>query len=143
MTLLNQKYFKEISKKYEIENIKKVEREFTLYRISLDKNKIVYLVLCNNYTSSSEVNLILDEISSLEKNIKTGNIYLCIMPLENPSIELCTYFNGKNFVHFIFYDKYKNNLVYDKNIYYAGCKMVKQLIDIYQNCFNELNQNNI
>lgn len=141
MTKLNQLYLSKLTEKYEIEKTELFEKEFSSYKVLLNKRNIIYLMLCNDYTSIHNVNEVLDIISILERNHKKGNSYLCIVPMEEPTVDLCTHFNGKSFVHFIFYSKESNTLTYDKNIYYLGSKHMKCLIDIYQTCFDELREN--
>lgn len=136
MSILNQYYLLELSKKYEIESIAMFENGFSSFCLSLNNKERIYLVLCNDYKSSFDINLVLDKISIMASTVNLGNSYLFIMPIENPTRDLCTYCNGKSFVHFIFLDRTTHDLVYDKHIYYSGCKQIKQLIDIYQNCFN-------
>ena len=142
MSDLNQLYLSEISKQYKIESLEMFESGFSSYCLSLNKKEQVYLILCNDYSFSFEVNFVLDKLSLIESTIEKGNSYLCIMPMEKPTIDLCTHCNGKSFVHFIFLDNYTRGLIYDKRISYWGCKQVKRLIDIFQNCFNELKENN-
>ena len=142
MSVLNQLYLSELSKQYKIESVEMFETGFSSYCISLNKRERVYLFVCNNWSSSFDVDFVLDKLSLIESTFEKGNSYLCIMPVENPSIDLCTHCNGKSFVHFIFLDKYTRCLTYDKKIYYWGCKQVKRLIDIFQNCFNQLKENN-
>ena len=133
---LNQLYLSEISKQYKIESLEMFESGFSSYCLSLNKKERVYLILCNNYSFSFEVNFVLDKLSLIESTIEKGNSYLCIMPMEKPTIDLCTHFNGKSFVHFIFLDKHTNDLVYDKKIYYFGVKQIKQMIDAFLTCFD-------
>jgi hypothetical protein len=142
MSVLNQLYLSELSKQYKIESVEMFEFGFSSYCISPNKRERVYLLLCDNLSSSFDVYFVLDKLSLIESASKAGNSYLCIMPADNPIIDLCTHCNGKSFVHFIFLDKHTRCLVYDKKIYYWGCKQVKRLIDIFQNCFNELKENN-
>ena len=143
MSMLNQLYLSKLLKQYEIERIEMFENDFSAYCVSLNKRVRIYLILCDHYSVFCDINTILDRISLLERNLKTGNSYLCVMPLDNPTKELCTHCNGKSFVHFMFFDTRTNDLVYDKGIYYLGSKQVKRLIDIYQDCFNDLRQSKV
>lgn len=142
MSNLNQLYLSEISKQYKLESLEMFESGFSSYCLSLNKKERVYLILCNDYSFPFDVNFVLEKLSFIESAIEKGNSYLCIMPMEKPAIDLCTHCNGKSFVHFIFLDNYTRDLIYDKRIYYWGCKQVKRLIDIFQNCFNKLMGNN-
>ena len=142
MSVLNQLYLSEISKQYKLESLEMFESGFSSYCVSLNKKERVYLILCNDYRFLFDVNFVLDKLSLIESTVEKGNSYLCIMPMEKPTIDSCTHCNGKSFVHFIFLDNYTRGLIYDKRIYYRGCKQVKRLIDIFQNCFNELKENN-
>jgi len=135
---LNQLYLSEISKQYKFESLEMFESGFSSYCLSLNKKDQVYLILCNDYSSPFDVNFVLENLSLTESTIEKGNSYLCIMPMENPTIDLCTHCNGKSFVHFILLDNHTRDLIYDKKIYYSGSRQVKQLIDIFQKCFNEL-----
>lgn len=138
MYILNSKYLLELSKKYRIESINMFKEDFSSYCVSLYKIARIYLILCNNYNASLDISVVLDRITVFEENCKKGYSYLCVMPMEKPDIELCTHCNGKSFVHFIFLDSSTNSLVYDKRIYYLGSKKIKQLMDIFQNCFDNL-----
>lgn len=140
MSVLNQLYLSELSKQYKIESVEMFEFGFSSYCISPNKREHIYLLLCDNWSSSFDVYFVLDKLSLIESSSKEGNCYLCIMPADNPIIDLCTHCNGKSFVHFIFPDKHAKSLIYDKNFYYCGGKQVKRLMDIFQNCFNELNR---
>lgn len=137
MSALNQLFLSELSKQYKLESLEMFENGFSSYCLSMNKKEQVYLILCNNYSLSFDVNKILDKISLIESAKEMGSSYLCIMPMENPTIDLCTHCNGKSFVHFIFLDIHTKDLIYDKKIYYFGSRHVKRLIDIFQNCFAE------
>ena len=67
---------------------------------------------------------------------------MCIMSAEKPTVDLCTYFNGKSFVHLILLDNCFNKLVYDKKFYYYDSKSIKRLMDTYQKCFTSLGKGN-
>ena len=138
MSILNKKYLLRLSEEYKIESGNMFGNAFSAYCLIQNKKSRIYLILCNDYTTSFDIGYILNRVSSLDKAYKNGSSYLCVMPLDNPTTELCTYCNGKSFVHFIFFDKHTNSLVYDKKIYYSGSKHIKQLIEIYQECFDNL-----
>ena len=140
MSALNQLYLSELSKQYEIESIEMFESDFSSYRVSLNKRGTIYLILCNNYGYSFDINTVLDKISLFDGAFKMGNSYLCVMSIENPAKDMCFYCNGKSFAHFIFLDRQTKRLVYDKNFYYSDSKRIKQLIDIYQDCFDNFVQ---
>lgn len=142
MSVLNQLYLSEISKQYKLESLEMFESGFSSYCVSSNKKERVYLILCNDYRVLFDVTFVLNKLSLIESAVEKGSSYLCVMPMEKPTIDSCTYCNGKSFVHFIFLDNYTRGLIYDKRIYYSGCKQVKRLIDIFQNCFNELKENN-
>ena len=137
MTTLNKSYLSEISTKYKIEDVDLFGSDFSSYVLTVKRDRI-YLALCNDYSCSYDVNKILEEVSVLEEKSKKGNSYLCVMAADNPTKEMCTFFNGKSFVHFILIDNNAKNLVYDKKIYYSGVKHIKKLMDMYQKCFDEL-----
>ena len=59
------------------------------------------------------------------------------MPVDKADADMCTQFNGKSFVHFIFVDNSTDKLVIDKDFYYSGAKRIKMLMDIYSDCFSE------
>ncbi len=140
MSALNQLYLSKLSKQYKLESLKMFESGFSSYCLSLNKRNVAYLILCTNSNASFNIGGVLDRIALFDNARKMGSSYLCVMPMENPSIEQCTHCNGKSFVHFIFFDVNTNSLMYDKKIYYLGSKQIKKLIDIYQNCFNDLIQ---
>ena len=140
MSVLNQLYLSELSKQYKLEGFEMFGNGFSSYYLSLGKRERVYLILCNNYSDSFEVSTILDKISSVESTNEKGRSYLCIMPMKNPTTDLCTYCNGKSFVHFIFFDNQTRDLIYDKKIYYLGSRQVKRLIDVFEKCFNDLKE---
>lgn len=141
---LNERYLSKISKEYELKNIEILDSDFISYSLIRQKSKeYIYLFLCKDYFVSTDVDIVLDKISFFDQSLKEGNSYLCVMPNINSTVDTCTYFNGKSFMHFMFYDSNKNGLVYDKNFYYHGGKKVKKLIDIYQLCFNDWVQNSI
>lgn len=141
MSVLNEEYLLEISKKYEIRRIAMFEKDFSSYCLLLHK-KSIYLIVSNDYSKIFNVNMVLEKVSIFDNNCKSGSSYICVMATENPTIENCTHCNGKSFVHFIFYDNHTNGLVYDKDIFYFGSKQIRQLVEIYQNCFNEWLGNN-
>ena len=53
MTKLNQLYLSKITEKYEIEKEELFEKEFSSYKVLLNKRNIIYLMLCNDYISIS------------------------------------------------------------------------------------------
>ena len=142
MFKLNERFLSKISEEYELENIEILDSDFISCSLIRQKSKeYIYLFLCKDYFVTSDVDLVLDKISFIDQSFKKGNSYLCVMPKVNSTLDMCTYFNGKSFMHFMFYDNNKSDLVYDKNFYYHGGKKVKKLIDIYRRCFNDWIQN--
>ena len=141
MFILNQNFLHQIAKTYNIENVEICKNGFSAYRLSTNKRNAVYLVLCDDFTVLSDMDFLLDQILIWDQSLKNGNSYLCVMPLIHAEADLCTYCNGKSFVHFVLYDSETSRLVYDKKFYYSGSKQVKQLIDAYQMCFDLWRQN--
>ena len=145
MIRLNQKYLSCLSEQYTLESVHMFEDDLSVYRVKSKRKTfwrrffedIVYLVLCNDYVSPPDIDWMLDVISEVEKKEKVGSSYLCIVPMYNPTKEACTWFNGKTFVHFILLDRQTNSLLFDRGYYYSGMKHVKQMIDIYQECFEQ------
>ena len=141
---LNQVFLSKIREEYTVNCMESPINGFSLYGLSSNKKEVGYtfLVLCKDYDSSHRVEEILNGIDLLEKGQKKGNSYLCIMSAEKPTVDLCTYFNGKSFVHFILLDNCFNKLVYDKKFYYYGGKIIKRLMDTYQKCFTSFSKEN-
>lgn len=138
MNNINKIYLSYLSAKYDIKEDDFLGNDFESFRILKERKQIACLALCNNYAIERDVNSALERISALEEHGKKGNSYLLIIPKKNPTLELCTHFNGKSFVHIIFYDKDTNSLTYDKRIYYLGVKSIKRLIDAFQFCFDSI-----
>lgn len=90
------------------------------------------LIIFDDFSTSYVVEDVLKiiEKNEKEKSLKHGNCYMCLMSVSNAQKEKCTYFNGKSFCHFVFFDIQKKNLLCDKDFYYSGSKMVKDIIDI-------------
>lgn len=133
--ILNEVFLCEIYDRYEVVEVKIFNGNFTTYQVKKNKRNIVYLMLFDNDKNLYDVNMLLNKISSWDNISEYGKSYLCIIPTNDPIPEMCTYFNGKSFVHFIFVNK-KTNLIYDKKIHYLGSKIVMELMDIYQTCFD-------
>lgn len=141
---LNQAFLSEVRKEYTVNGMESPINGFSLYGLSSNKKEAghTFLVLCEDHDCGHRVEEILNGIDLLEKGQKNGNSYLCIMSAEKPTVDLCTYFNGKSFVHLILLDNCFNKLVYDKKFYYYDSKSIKRLMDTYQKCFTSLGKGN-
>lgn len=135
MNELNQKYLLRLSQQYRVTDVSSSERDFLLYQIERKKSNC-FLLLCNNYEITPDLLVVLEFITRFDSSFKYGNSYLCIVPTENATLDMCTQFNGDTFVHFLFVNISESRLLYDKDFYYVGGKQIKDLIGIYENCFD-------
>lgn len=143
---VNERFILEISKTYNVAEVN--NKDILMYKLTLRKQKKFglrqllkieerdYLILCDG---NHRVDDLLNSITAYEEHEKadTGGSYLCLMPVDKADADMCTQFNGKSFVHFIFVDNSTNKLVIDKDFYYSGAKRIKMLMDIYSDCFSE------
>lgn len=140
MIELNKKLLSEIPEKYEIKTVDILADKFSSYELCKNRDlfkETVYLLLSNDYSMPQEVETILEEITIWEKSkaLKHGNSYLCVMPVIHGNKDMCTFFNGNSFCHFILFDIDKKCLFYNKDFYYSSGKRIKELIDICQRIF--------
>lgn len=133
---LNELYLTYLLKIYTVQSVDLFDYGFTSYILSTKRDSM-YLILCNHYNDSMEVDTVLQRISKFDETLAKGTSYLCIMSAKNPASESCTHCNGKSFVHFVFFDNITNVLKYDKKFYYFGSKLIKKAIDIFVSCFCE------
>ena len=140
----NKRFMLEISKTYNVAEVN--NKDILMYKLTLRKEKKFGLrqllkieesddlILCDG---NHRVDDLLTSIPAYEEHEKadTGGSYLCLMPVDKADADMCTQFNGKSFVHFIFVDNSTNKLVIDKDFYYSGAKRIKMLMDIYSDCF--------
>ena len=143
---INRKFLDILEQKYKIERVHNLPTNFSVYYLCKHKkNKYgkygKYLFLPNDRNTVYDINDVLDCVSILDKDEKLGYDCLGIMSLEKATKDMCFYFNGKSFVHFIFIDEYENRLIYDKNFYYYCAKEIKEIMDIYQNCYECIKEN--
>lgn len=136
MSELSQLYLTKLSEQYETKGIPISETVFSLFLVS-KKKPVCYLLFCDNCDTPPNLDSILEAVNRLDESHKYGNSYLCVMHKKDADKDMCTYFNGKSFVHFIFSDPPSGNLIYDTDFYYFGAKHIKRLIAIYQECFND------
>ena len=134
----NEGYLMRLAESYDVIEEQGLFDGFKRYGL-LRKNKklSIYLLLCSDFSATYDVDKILEKIDLAEQSSKRINSYLCIVPFKNASKNMCMFFNGKTFVHFVFYNDYDNSLIYDKKFYYSGGKDIKKMIDVYSECFGK------
>ena len=136
ISVFNQIYLSMILKLYKAESVEIFSSNFLSYRLVHKTRNDIILVLSNNNNSSC-FDCFFDELSLFEDEEKNGNSYICLMPTKEASVEECTKFNGKSFVHFVFLDFQKKKIVLDKDFYYFGSKHIKKLMNICEEAFSQ------
>lgn len=134
MIKLNDLYLLEVSKQFQIDKMNLLQEPFSSYRITKNNKNACYLLLCND-EDLIKLNQFLNIVSLWEKTYKINGSFLCIIPNQNASIDMCTYSNGTSFVHFIFVDNINKILIYDDKFHYWGSKKIKFLIKLYRTMF--------
>ena len=142
---VNKQILTQISDEYSKNMIDILPDQFCSYELITKRflfTERTYLFLPRNYFAAKRLDSILESITAWEKQnaLKSGNTYVAILPAENASKEMCLFFNGQSFTHFIVYDVENYNIFYDKDFYYTSSKRIKVIIDICVNTLREILQ---
>ena len=130
-------YISLLAKNYKIVKLDLGDSRFSVYSFKENSMKGIYVWLYIDFTSSIDIDCVLNTLSLYDHTSKEGKSYLCIIPAEYTDTELCTHCNGKSFVHFVFYNL-KKQVICDKSIYYAGSNKIKCLLDHFVACFSSV-----
>lgn len=136
MNIINSELLDILSKKYALSTPVQCDEFFTQYLVT-NKRKKAYLFLVNDYNIKITLNYTFDMISSIDKNEKGGFSYIIMMSAEKIMPEMSFYFNGKSFIHYVFFNE-KREVVFFKDFFYSDSKFVKEVIRQIVECLNSV-----
>lgn len=133
--LLEKEFLGELSGQYGLKSIELGFDNFKTFEVHC-KRTINYMLIYEKDLIYEPLK-VMEHLAIFDAQISQGVSYLCIMPIEEPMLSMCTHFNGKSFIHFLFIDKTRGCLMYDKDFYYSGAKCIKKIMDICEKHFKK------